>query len=1074
MKNPFRKPNLSFGPRGLRRQSRLWRQRNRTVYFTVSKQLARRRKIILFATGAAQALAIVITLATSLLPNIHNRAYAAGPYAGPHGSDVFVMLVKTDNTGTSGSSQFTIPTTGGGYNYSVDCNNDGSFDATGQIGGYTCSYGSAGTYSVVIDGTFPRIYFNNTGDRLKLLEVQQWGDNPWTSMQGAFSGAANFNITATDVPNLSNLTTLHSMFLGAAALNADLSNWDVSNVTSMISMFNSASSFNQPLGNWDVSNVTDMNNMLRNTPFNQDISDWDVGSVTNMYRMFQGASAFNQPIGDWDTSNVTTMQDMFQGATSFNQNINSWDVSNVTTMERMFGGATSFNQPLNNWDTSSLIVVQYVFQNASAFNQDISGWDVSGVTNMQGMFQNATSFNQDIGSWDVSNVTNMSAAFNGASAFNQPLNSWDVSNVTNMQSTFSFASAFNQNISGWDTSSLTNINSMFAGASIFNQPIGNWDVSNVTNMSGTFFRAYAFNQSLNDWDVSNVTTMYRMFYETPFNQDINDWDVGNVTDMGEMFFGASAFNQDIGGFDMSAVTNAASMFNGSGLSIETYDGILAGWSAQTLQNGVHLDAPGKAYCASATQRQHIIDTYSWTINDNGMGCIPEIATGGVVSLSHDEATVEINIIDDGGGAVHNAGIQYGEDTNYNQGHHSADDYGEGVQTVILNWLACDTTYHYRAFIITNAGTFYGNDATFTTEECPLPPVPSDLKLDITLSPPGLIQGQQAHYTFTVSNVAGGAYGEWGYTLYIVTPDGIELDAPFDEDMGAYTDGETYACYDYTALVAADVPALAYHLGTFYLCEVASEPLVNGESHSITWPFDVTGAVNAGTTMRAAVMASGEEADNEAMYGAQASTDDFFALNINNIAIYTGTEPGSTQDDDSNSGNNTNTATLANAGNGAAVALTTPDGTDITCANVLQEAAQTVQDGPYDYPLGLIEFCFDTESENNQVSLTFVTDLKPGQVKARKYNSNSKTYFDIEGATITQTIYQGKPALNLTYTITDNGQLDLDPTTGSIKDPVGLAVAPGALAETGTNILLLTFMALIGITGSIFYLRRHYM
>ena len=32
----------------------------------------------------------------------------------------FIMLVKTDNAGTSADDQFTIPTTETGYNYDVD------------------------------------------------------------------------------------------------------------------------------------------------------------------------------------------------------------------------------------------------------------------------------------------------------------------------------------------------------------------------------------------------------------------------------------------------------------------------------------------------------------------------------------------------------------------------------------------------------------------------------------------------------------------------------------------------------------------------------------------------------------------------------------------------------------------------------------------------------------------------------------------------------------------------------------------------------------------------------------------
>ena len=95
--------------------------------------------------------------------------------------DDFVITVKTDNPGTSTNTQFTIPTFGGGYDYNVDCNDDGTDEATGQTGNYTCDYAAPGIYTIRIkDNTgartgFPRIYFNNGGDAQKLINIEQWG-----------------------------------------------------------------------------------------------------------------------------------------------------------------------------------------------------------------------------------------------------------------------------------------------------------------------------------------------------------------------------------------------------------------------------------------------------------------------------------------------------------------------------------------------------------------------------------------------------------------------------------------------------------------------------------------------------------------------------------------------------------------------------------------------------------------------------------------------------------------------------------------------------------------------------------
>lgn len=131
-----------------------------------------------------------------------------------------------------------------------------------------------------------------------------------------------------------------------------------------------------------------------------------------------------------------------------------------------------------------------------------------------------------------------------------------------------------------------------------------------------------------------------------------------------------------------------------------------------------------------------------------------------------------------------------------------------------------------------------------------------------------------------------------------------------------------------------------------------------------------------------------------------------------------------------------------------VTITTPTGTTITCSSGLNEATQSIKDASFNYPLGLVQFCFDTPNQNNTVNLTYITNLKPQDVVARKYNPNNNSYFNIENATITQTTIDNQPALSLSYTITDNGDLDLDPTLGKITDPVGLATLTTASPNTG--------------------------
>ncbi len=328
----------------------------------------------------------------------------------------FITTWKTDNTGPSTDFQITIPThPGSTYSYNVDWG-DTNTD-TGVTTDITHTYTATGTYTVTITGTFPRIYFNNSGDLLKILTIEQWGTNPWTSMGQAFYGCENLNITngSIDNPDLSNVTDMSSMFEENHVFNGDITGWDVSNVTTMYGTFYACYVFDQDIGGWNVSNVTNMEYLLGEaTSFNQDISGWHVSNVTSMYEMFYYAELFNQNIDGWNVSSVENMEEMFLHAVVFDQDLNSWDVSSVERMASMFDGAEAFNGNISEWNVSNVVKMRQMFMGATAFNQDIGNWNVSKVYGMNSMFTNAVSFDQDLGAWDISSVLTSGAGGSGA------------------------------------------------------------------------------------------------------------------------------------------------------------------------------------------------------------------------------------------------------------------------------------------------------------------------------------------------------------------------------------------------------------------------------------------------------------------------------------------------------------------------------------------------------------------------------------------------------------------------------------------------------------------------------------
>lgn len=124
-----------------------------------------------------------------------------------------VIMVNSTLSGTSSSDQFTIPTVGSGYNYSIET--DDGYTASSLTGSHTITFPSgSGIHEVKIIGDFPRFYFNNGGDRLKLLSIENWGNYGIgsTSQERAFRGCNNIINNAIDIPDFSTVTNFNYSF----------------------------------------------------------------------------------------------------------------------------------------------------------------------------------------------------------------------------------------------------------------------------------------------------------------------------------------------------------------------------------------------------------------------------------------------------------------------------------------------------------------------------------------------------------------------------------------------------------------------------------------------------------------------------------------------------------------------------------------------------------------------------------------------------------------------------------------------------------------------------------------------
>ena len=282
----------------------------------------------------------------------------------------FIITVKTDNTGTSNNDQFTIPTTTGTYLYDI-VTSDGQ-TINGNTGDTTITFPSAGTYDIEITGDFPRIYFNNTRDKNKLVDIKQWGSIVWSSMVVAFQGCNSLTtVTATGSPDLSNVTDMNNMFQGCGNLiTLDVSTWDTSSTTNMDAIFFLCQDLTTlDVSNLDVSKVTTMDAMFGycSSLTTLDVSGFDTSKVTIMSATFFGCNQLTTlDVSNWNTSSTTNMGDMFGGCTSLTTiDVSLWDVrvcTKFTSFMTSSPGMTTpiYDQTLINWSAQTLQTGEYI------------------------------------------------------------------------------------------------------------------------------------------------------------------------------------------------------------------------------------------------------------------------------------------------------------------------------------------------------------------------------------------------------------------------------------------------------------------------------------------------------------------------------------------------------------------------------------------------------------------------------------------------------------------------------------------------------------------------------------------
>ncbi len=607
-------------------------------------------------------------------------------------SNHFIITVDTTIVGSSGSSSFTIPTSGTGYNYSIDSNNNGNFDFENVTGNFQINYGLGGIKTIRIAGDFPRIYFNESGDKDKILSVEQWGTTRWKTMNNAFSGANNLVINATDTPNLSSVKSLFAMFKNASNIGNGTGswNWDTSNITGMANLFQNAVSFDQDISSWNVANVNNFGGMFTGATLsyvNYDalLISWDAQSLSpnesfnggNSIYCLQAAQDARASIiandgwtindGGICSNQIPTITssstvDVVENQTSVitvtatdpeNDNI-IFSISgadadkltiNANTGVLAFNAAPDFENPISSLGTNTYIVDITATDNGSPQTSTVQTLTIS-VTDVLDISPSdyfITTWETTAGDTTITIPTFSNATYNYDIDWNND-SIIDETGITG-NATHNYGSAGIHTVRIVGTFPRIFINEGSEKDKIVS--IEQWGTTAWTSMANAFSGAtYVINNAQDTPDLSGVTSLYKMFANASKIGGIGTgswlWNTENITGMAQMFLNAGSFDKDISFWSVILVSNFNNMFLGATLSTANYDALLISWRSHYLSPNMVFNGGNSKYCSQAAQdaRASIIGISFWTITDGGLcNQAPTITSNNTVNAAENQTSV---------------------------------------------------------------------------------------------------------------------------------------------------------------------------------------------------------------------------------------------------------------------------------------------------------------------------------------------------------------------------------------------------------------------------------------------------
>jgi len=263
--------------------------------------------------------------------------------------DTYMKWTIDTTKAGSAADTFVLPVTANTGSYFVDWGDGGAEEEFTTTGNKSHTYAASGTYQIKVRGGLTALAFSNSGDNLKLIYIDQWGNLKLSSCTHMFYGCFNMMGRYLDQPNTGAVTTMAFMFAKCILFNQSVANFNTANVIAMNCMF-SESGFNQSLANFNTAKVIDMNYMFRGSLFNQSVANFNTAKVQNFRNMFSGSN-FKQSLATFSLAAATNLTEMLlncdineAGTTNnYDATLVAWAAADVPNSLNFHGGTSKYS-----------------------------------------------------------------------------------------------------------------------------------------------------------------------------------------------------------------------------------------------------------------------------------------------------------------------------------------------------------------------------------------------------------------------------------------------------------------------------------------------------------------------------------------------------------------------------------------------------------------------------------------------------------------------------------------------------------------------------------------------------------